>query len=99
MVLQARVLGAGVFHGAREAFEDGLDLVVVGAAVEHLGVQVGAGVVDEAAEEILHQFGLQVAHQAHLHLVLIDQRGTAAQIDAPPRPGFRPSAGRNSRRD
>ena len=54
---------------------------MIRAAVEHLGVQVGAGVIDEAAEEILDQLGLQIADQPHLHPVLVDQRGPAAEIE------------------
>ena len=46
-----------------------------------LGVEVGAGMVDEAAEEILHQFGLQIAHQPHAHQILVHQRGPAAEIE------------------
>ena len=98
LIFEARVFGAGVLHGARETFEDGFDLVMVGAAVQHLGVQVGAGVIDEAAEEIFDQFGLQIAHQAHLDQVFVDQRGASAEIDARPRRAFRPWAGRSSRR-
>src|ERR1019366_6013600 len=37
--------------------------------------------MDEAAEEILGEFGLEVAHQAHLDQVLVDQGGTSAEID------------------
>src|SRR5437016_308473 len=51
------------------------------AAVEHSRVQVGAGVIDEAAEEILHQLGLQIADQTHPHQVLVHQRRTASQIE------------------
>ena len=82
---------------AREALEDGFDLVVIGAAVEHPGVQVGAGMIHEAAEEILHQFGLQIAHHAHAHRR--DKPAPAARPDrAPPPPGFHPWAARNSPR-
>ena len=64
---------------AREALEDRFDLVVIRAAVQNLRVQVGAGVIHEAAEEIFHQFGLQIAHQPHLH-----------QISCRPAPGRPP---------
>ena len=37
--------------------------------------------IDEAAEEIFGEFGLQVADQAHLHPILVDQRGAAAEIE------------------
>jgi hypothetical protein len=52
LVLQSSVFGAGVFHGSREAFEDGFEFVVIGAAVFDERMEVGAGVVDETSEEI-----------------------------------------------
>ena len=67
---------------AREAFEDRFDLVMVRAAVEHLRVQVRAGVIHEAAEEILHQFGLQVADQPHLDPVLYTSAGRPPRSSA-----------------
>src|SRR6266545_1814506 len=44
--------------------------------------------VGEAAEEIFHQLGLQVAHLADLDEVLVDQGGTAAEIDRGHGQGF-----------
>ena len=45
LLFEARVLRARVAHRAREALEDRLDLVVIRPAVQHLGVQIRAGVV------------------------------------------------------
>jgi hypothetical protein len=56
--------------------------VVIGAAVENLRVQIGAGVVDESAEEVLDQFGLQIAYQADFHAILVYERGASAEIDS-----------------
>src|SRR5262249_4379230 len=61
------------------AFEDGFDLVVIGAAVEHASVEVGAGMIDEAAEEILDQLGLEVAHEADADQVSVDERRAASE--------------------
>ena len=42
-------------------------------------MQVGAGVLDKSAEEVLHQFGLQIAYQANLDKVPIGERRPAAR--------------------
>ncbi len=55
--------------------------MVIRSSVEHLGVEIGAGVVDEAIEEIGHQFRLQIAHQPDPDQVFINERWAAAQID------------------
>ena len=44
-------------------------------------MQVGAGVIHEAAEEIFYQLGLQIADQAHAHQIAINQRRPAAEIE------------------
>ena len=49
--------------GTREGLEDGLDLVVIGAAVHCFDVDVGPGAAREAVEEVGQQFGLEVADQ------------------------------------
>src|SRR5579862_5060024 len=36
--------------------------------------------IDEAAEEVLDQFRLQITHQTNLHLVLVNQRRPSAEI-------------------
>ena len=54
---------------------------MVRAAVLDDGVQVGAGVVDEASEEVFSQFGLEVADQADLYLILIYEGRTATQVE------------------
>src|ERR1035441_2842862 len=44
-------------------------------------MQVGAGVMYEAAEEILSELGLQVADEVHLDQIFVDQEGASAEID------------------
>ncbi len=49
---EAFVARDGKSQGASEGFEDGFDLVVGGPAVERAEVEVGAGGLGEALEEI-----------------------------------------------
>src|ERR1035437_9933270 len=44
-------------------------------------MQVGAGVMYEAVEEILSELGLQIANEAHLDEIFVDQGGASAEID------------------
>ncbi len=44
--------------------------------------------IHEAAEEILHQLGLQIADSSDLNLVFVNQRRTAAQIQRDHGEGF-----------
>ncbi len=44
-------------------------------------MQIGAGMIHKAAEEILHEFSLQIADQPHTDQVLINERGTPAQVE------------------
>jgi hypothetical protein len=81
LVLQLGVYGAGVAHGAGPALKDGFELVVVGAAIENFGVEVGSGVLDETAEEIFREFRLQIADETSFHSVFVDQGGASAEID------------------
>jgi hypothetical protein len=67
-------------RSAREGLEDGFDLVVIGAAVHGLHVDVGAGAAGEALEEIGDEFGLQIADQAHTHLGVDAECRPPAQI-------------------
>ena len=55
--------------------------MVVRPAVQNFRVQVGFGVGDEAGEEILDKLGLQIADQSYFYPILINQRGSAAEID------------------
>src|SRR5690606_17562945 len=57
------------------------DLVVVRTSVENLGVQVGAAVDDEAVEEVVQEFGLQVADETEARGRIVDQGGTSAEVD------------------
>src|SRR5260370_37878193 len=50
---------------------------MVGAAVERLEMNVGVGATGEAFKEVVHQFGLEVAHQPRAHL-RVDNRGRAS---------------------
>src|ERR1019366_1495893 len=43
-------------------------------------MQVGAGVMYEAAEEVLGELSLQVADEAHLDQIFVDQGGASAEI-------------------
>ena len=61
---------------------------MVGAAVQDFGVEVGSGVVHEAAEEIFGEFRLQVAYQAYFDAILVDESGAAAEIDSYDREGL-----------
>ncbi len=54
--------------------------MVIRAAVQHLGVQIRAGVIRKTGEEIFEQFGLQIADVNHIDLLIVDQRRTAAEI-------------------
>ena len=65
---QLLVARAGDAQRAREGLEDGFDLVVVGAAVHGLDVDVGAGAAGEAFEEVGDQFGLQIADERRTDL-------------------------------
>ena len=75
------VARAGYAQRAREGFEDGFDLVVIGAAVHGFHVDVGACAACEALEEICHQLGLQIADQAGAHLGFDGEGGAATEID------------------
>ena len=46
--------------------------------VEDLRVQIGSGVIDEAAEEVFDQLGLQIADEPSSYPIFVDQRGAAA---------------------
>jgi hypothetical protein len=54
--------------------------VVIGAAVENFCVEVRSRVVDEAVEEVCHEFGLEVAYEANFDQIFIDQGWTATQV-------------------
>ena len=54
--------------------------MMIRAAVKHLRMQIRTGMMHEAIEEIGQQLRLQIADEAHLHQVFINQRGPAAQI-------------------
>ena len=82
------VARAGYAQGARKGLEDGLDLVMVRAAVHGLDVNVGAGAAGEAFEEVGDQFGLQVADQARANLGVNGEGGAAAQVDGGDGEGF-----------
>jgi hypothetical protein len=51
---------------------------MIGAAVEDFRMQIGAGMIDESAEEIFEKFGLQVANMNDVYLLIVDQRRTPA---------------------
>ena len=78
---QPLVLRARDAQRAGERLEHRLDLVMARAAVQHLDVDVGAGADRESLEEIVHELGLQVADQPHLHLEIDDGVRPAAEID------------------
>ena len=75
------VSGAGYAEGAGEGFEDGFDLVVVGAAIHGLDVDVGARAAGKALEEVCHQFGLQIADEARAHFCVHSEVRPAAQVN------------------
>src|SRR4029453_5714574 len=75
------VFGARHAERARECLEEGLDLVVVGSAVEHLDVDVRARTLGEAFEEILDELGLQIADARDLQCEIDDGVRAAGQID------------------
>jgi len=54
---------------------------VIRAAVEHLCVQVGSGMVDESTEKVFDKFGLQIAYEADFDAVLIYESRASAEID------------------
>src|SRR5438105_878605 len=54
---------------------------MIGTAVQDFGVQIGSGMIDEAAEKIFDKLSLQIADQARFHQVFIDQCGTPAKVD------------------
>jgi hypothetical protein len=53
---------------------------MIRAAVQHLGVQIGAGVIDETREEILEQLSLQIAYVNNCDLLIVNQRRAAPEI-------------------
>ena len=85
---QLLVARAGYAQRARKGFEDGLDLVVIRAAVHGLHVDVGASAAREALKEIRDQLGLQIADQPRAHLGFDGEGRAAAQIDGGDGEGF-----------
>jgi len=55
--------------------------MVIRSPIQHPGVEVGARMMDEAIEEVRHQFRLQIAHETHFHPILVNQRRSPAEID------------------
>ena len=49
--------------------------------VQHFDVQIRARMIDEAAEEILYQLGLQIADQACFDEILVYQGRAPTQIN------------------
>ena len=47
---------------------------MIGPPVEHLGVQVRAGVMRKSGEKVFQQLDLQVADMHHAHLLVINKR-------------------------
>jgi hypothetical protein len=68
MSAELLVARAGYAQRAGKGFEDGFDLVMIGAAVHGLHVDVGARAASEALEEIGDELGLQIADQTRAHL-------------------------------
>ena len=62
--------------------------MVVRTAIHGLDVDVGARAASEALEEVRHQFGLKVAHEAGANLGVNGEGGTAAQVYGCNREGF-----------
>jgi hypothetical protein len=87
-IAEAGVAGDGKAQGAGEAFEEGFDLVMRGAAVEAPEVYVGFGGLCEALEKIFQEFGLEVAYAWGIYFCFDDAVGAAAQIDGGGREGF-----------
>jgi hypothetical protein len=71
----------GYAQGAGEGFEDGLDLVMIGAAIHGLDVHVGAGSAGEAFKEVGDKLGLQVADETGTDLCIDSEGSAAAQVD------------------
>ena len=78
---QPPVLRARVAQRAGERLEHRFDLVVAGAAVEHLHVDVGAGALREAVEEVVHQLRLRGRRRAAPSAQIDDGVDAAAEID------------------
>ena len=53
---------------------------MIGPPVEHLGVQVRAGVMRKSGEKVFQQLDLQVADMHHAHLLVINKRGAPTEI-------------------
>jgi hypothetical protein len=75
------IFGARVAQRARETLENSFDLVMTRSSVEDLDVEIRAGMIYEAAEEILHQFRLKIAYHPDSNFVAVDQRRASAQVE------------------
>ena len=78
---QLPVAGARDPQRASKRLEDGFDLVMARASVEHLEVDVGPGPLGEAVEEVVDQLGLEVADPPDPKTKVHDRMHPAAQID------------------
>jgi hypothetical protein len=77
----ALVAPASRTQGAGESFEERLNFVVIGAAVERADVNIAARAASEAFEEIVDEFGLQVANEARANFGVDDGGSAAAEVD------------------
>src|SRR5208283_4738198 len=75
------IFGAGHAQRASKSFEQRFDLVVIGAAVNHLRVYVGVRASRETVEEVSHKFCLEIAHQTGADLGIDDSCAATAEID------------------
>src|SRR5271166_5994435 len=75
------IFGAGHAQRASKSFEQRFDLVVIGAAVNHLRVYVGFRASREAVEEVSHKFCLEIANQTGPDLGINHGGAASAKID------------------
>ena len=80
-VARAGTILRAATRSARERLEDRLDLVMAGAPVEHLDVNVGPRPLREALEEVLHELRLEIAHPGDLELQIDHRVRPPAKID------------------
>src|SRR5579883_533366 len=55
--------------------------MVIRAAVHRLQMYVGSGAASESVEEVVHQFGLQIADQTSSNFCVDDNRRPTAQVN------------------
>src|SRR5579863_102579 len=83
LALEPLVLRAGVAQRARQGFEQRLDLVVIGAPVRHLQVQVGAYTRSESLEEVFEQVDIKIAYALAARRSAGKRRCAEYEIGAP----------------